>query len=50
MLLATIVWLYVKSRDPLFLTLSGIVAFGMLFTGAGLLSNRRAGLREGGRG
>ncbi len=41
LLLATIVWLYVKSRDPLFLTLSGIVALGMVLTGLGLLSDRR---------
>jgi uncharacterized protein YjeT (DUF2065 family) len=41
-LLATIVWLYFESRDPLFLVLAGIVALGMLLTTAGFLTDRRA--------
>jgi hypothetical protein len=39
-LLGTLVWLYADSQDPLFLVLTGIVGFGMLLTGAGLLSDR----------
>jgi uncharacterized protein YjeT (DUF2065 family) len=42
-LLATIVWLYFESRDPLFLVLAGIVALGMLLTTAGFLADRRPG-------
>jgi haloalkane dehalogenase len=41
-LLSTIVGLYFESRDRLFLVLAGIVAFGMLLTIAGFLSDRRA--------
>jgi hypothetical protein len=41
-LLGTLVWLYADSRDPLFLVLTGIVGFGMLLTGVGLLADRRS--------
>lgn len=41
-LLSTILWLYTKSSDPLFLTLAGIVGLGMVFTGLGLVTDRRA--------
>ncbi len=41
-LVGTMVPLYVASRDPLFLVLSGIVARGMILTTAGLLADRRA--------
>jgi uncharacterized protein YjeT (DUF2065 family) len=40
-LLATILWLFIASRDVLFLSLAGIVAFGMLLTGLGLVADRR---------
>src|SRR5262249_18525982 len=41
-LLGTVLWLYVESRDPLFLSIGGIVALGMLFTMTGLLMDRKA--------
>jgi hypothetical protein len=40
-LLATILWLFIASRDVLFLSLAGIVAFGMLLTGLGLVADRK---------
>lgn len=40
-LLATIVFLYLESRDPLFLSIGAIVALGMLLTAAGLVAERR---------
>jgi hypothetical protein len=39
-LLATIVWLYVESRDVLFLSLTGIVGLGMVLTFTGLVIDR----------
>ena len=36
-----IVGLYVTSKDPLFLALTGIVGLGMLLTAAGILTDRR---------
>jgi len=45
LLLATIVGLYLESRDPLFLVLTGIVGLGMLLTALGFLSDRRSGSR-----
>ena len=41
-LLATILWVYVDSLDPMFLWLTGIVALGMGLTTAGLVADRRA--------
>ena len=41
-LLATILWVYADSRDPMFLWLAGIVALGMSLTAAGLVADRRA--------
>jgi uncharacterized protein YjeT (DUF2065 family) len=41
-LVATMVPLYVASRDPLFLVLTGIVGLGMVLTATGLLADRRA--------
>jgi hypothetical protein len=41
-LVGTMVALYVASRDPLFLVLTGIVGLGMLLTATGLLADRRA--------
>lgn len=40
-ILSVLVGLYVTSKDPLFLVLTGIVGLGMLLTGAGLLTDRR---------
>lgn len=40
-LLATIVALYLQSRDPLFLSLAGIVGLGMLLTGIALVADGR---------
>jgi len=40
-LLTTILWLFIASRDVLFLSLAGIVAFGMLLTGLGLVADRK---------
>jgi len=39
-LLAIILWLFIASRDVLFLSLAGIVALGMLLTGLGLIADR----------
>jgi hypothetical protein len=39
-LLATIVWLYLESRDVLFLTLTGVVGLGMMLTLSGLVMDR----------
>jgi hypothetical protein len=44
LLLATIVFLYGESRDPLFLVLAGIVGLGMLLTAAGLVADRSSKL------
>ncbi len=41
-LVGTLVPLYVVSRDPLFLVLTGIVGLGMVLSAAGLLADRRA--------
>ena len=41
-LIATLISLYVPSRDPLFLVLTGIVGLGMILTTTGLLADRRA--------
>jgi len=41
-LVATLVPLYVASRDPLFLVLTGIVGLGMVLTATGLVADRRA--------
>src|SRR5262249_51734729 len=40
-LLAVILWSYAASGDLMFLSLAGIVALGMIFTGIGLISDRR---------
>jgi hypothetical protein len=48
-LLATTLWLYLESRDLLFLSISGIVGLGMLLTAAGFIADRGArtsGLRS----
>ena len=45
-LVATMVALYVTSRDPLFLVLTGIVGVGMILTTTGLLADRRASLQR----
>ena len=45
-LVATMVALYVTSRDPLFLVLTGIVGLGMMLTTTGLLADRRASLER----
>ncbi len=42
-LVATMVALYVSSRDPLFLVLTAIVGLGMALTATGFLADRRAG-------
>jgi len=42
-LVATMVSLYVSSRDPLFLVLTAIVGLGMALTATGFLADRRAG-------
>lgn len=42
-LVATLVALYVASRDPLFLVLTGIVGLGMALTTTGFVVDRRAG-------
>lgn len=42
-LVATMVALYVASRDPLFLVLTAIVGFGMALTTTGFVVDRRAG-------
>lgn len=39
-LLAAALWLYFESRDLLFLSISGIVGLGMLFTVFGLIADR----------
>jgi hypothetical protein len=41
--LAVIVWLYVATRDPLWLVILGVVALGVMLTTTGLLIDRRAG-------
>ncbi len=46
-LVGTIVELYLESRDPLFLVLTGIVGLGMLLTTAGFLTDRRASTQAG---
>ena len=40
-ILTALVGLYVTSKDPLFLVLTGIVGLGMVFTAAGLVTDRR---------
>ena len=40
-ILAVLIGLYLTSRDPLFLVLTGIVGLGMALTAAGLLTDRR---------
>jgi uncharacterized protein YjeT (DUF2065 family) len=45
LLLPTIVGLYLESRDPLFLVLTGIVGLGMVLTTLGFASDRRSGRR-----
>jgi uncharacterized protein YjeT (DUF2065 family) len=42
MLLAVLAWLHARSGDRLFLVLGGIVALGMIFTGLGYVTDRRA--------
>ena len=42
-LVTTLVALYVASRDPLFLVLTGIVGLGMALTTTGFVVDRRAG-------
>lgn len=41
-LLGTTLWLYLESRDLLFLSIGGIVGLGMLFTTLGLIADREA--------
>lgn len=45
-LVATMVGLYVASRDPLFLVLTGIVGLGMALTATGFLADRRASVSQ----
>ena len=40
-ILTALVGLYLTSKDPLFLVLTGIVGLGMLLTATGLLTDRR---------
>jgi uncharacterized protein YjeT (DUF2065 family) len=40
-LLTTLLWVFVDSRDPMFLSLAGIVALGMMLTAVGLVKDRR---------
>ena len=40
-LLTTLLWVFVDSRDPMFLSLAGIVALGMMLTAVGLVPDRR---------
>jgi hypothetical protein len=42
-LVATMVALYLASRDTLFLVLTGIVGLGMALTATGIVVDRRAG-------
>jgi uncharacterized protein YjeT (DUF2065 family) len=46
-LLATVVWLFLDTRDPLFLTLTGIIALGMILTSLALITDRTAGAARG---
>ena len=39
-LLAVMVWLYLDTRDPLFIVLSAVVGVGMGFTALGFLADR----------
>ena len=42
-LLATILWTFFDLRDPLFLSLAGIVALGMILTTLGILADKKTG-------
>lgn len=39
--IAVWIWLYVKSGDPFFLSVAGVVGFGVLITGATLVMERK---------
>ncbi len=39
-LVGTVMWLYTETRDLLFLSISGIVGLGMVFTALGLIADR----------
>jgi hypothetical protein len=41
LILAVLLWLFVTTSDPFFLVLIAIVGFGVLFTGASYLLDRR---------
>lgn len=43
-ILGTIIWLYLASRDPLFIVLAGVVGVGMVLTGVGLIADRKGQL------
>jgi uncharacterized membrane protein len=40
-LVSTWIWLYVRTADPFFLALAGLVGFGALLTAAGLVRDGR---------
>jgi len=46
-LIATVIWLFIETRDPLFLTLTGIIALGMIFTSLALVADKKAGGARG---
>ena len=45
-ILAGLLGLYVYARDPVFLTLLGIVGFGFILTGVSYLRDRRSGTTD----
>jgi hypothetical protein len=40
-LMVILLWSFIATGDPLFLSLAGIVALGMVFTGLGLVADRK---------